>query len=380
MGAGVNKVFLPLYGEPVLFHTLRAFESCDAVDEVTVAVAPDEVGMARALIEAGGARSKAIRVIAGGERRQDSVLQGLGSLDAACDIVVIHDGARPLIRPDAIGRVVEAAREFGAAILAVPVKDTIKLVRSGDVVGTVDRDALWAAATPQAFRREIIEAGHAAATQLGLAATDDSMLVEKAGATVKVVQGEYDNIKITTPEDLAIAEALLAARKGDRAYLGRVRVGLGFDVHRLVPGRPLFLGGVRVPFELGLEGHSDADVMLHAVADAILGACALGDIGRLFPDDDPACAGISSGVILERARDLSRQAGFAVNNVDVMLLAERPRISGFAPQMREAIARALHVPIDRVSIKATTMEGMGFIGSGEAMACYASCSMTPAAT
>ncbi|MFZ5925299.1 MAG: 2-C-methyl-D-erythritol 2,4-cyclodiphosphate synthase, partial [Bacillota bacterium] len=313
---------------------------------------------------------------AGGERRQDSVLRGLASLDAACDIVVIHDGARPLIRPNTVSRVVEAAREFGAAIAAVPVKDTIKVVRGCDVVGTMDRETLWAAATPQAFQREIIESGYERAVRDGLAATDDAMLVEGTGVAVKVVPGEYDNIKITTPEDLVIAEALLAARDGSRPERRQIRVGLGFDVHRLVPGRRLVLGGVTIPFGLGLEGHSDADVMLHAVADAILGACALGDIGRLFPDDDTAYAGISSTVILEKVRDLAKEAGFAVNNVDVMLLAERPKISGFVPEMREVIARVLCIPVDQVSIKATTMEGMGFVGSGAGMACYASCSVT----
>lgn len=400
MRAGVNKVFLPLRGEPVLRHTLRAFELCDCVDDVIVIVAPGEVESTRSLVGTWGEISRVRGVVAGGATRQESVLRGLGHLDAACEIVVVHDGARPLIRPCTVSRVVEAARTFGAAVVAVPVRDTTKVVRGGEVVTTLDRDTLWAAATPQAFRREIIEDAHRAGACEGVQATDDSMLVERTGVRVKVVQGEYANIKITTPEDLVVAEALLGARDEKTAHdlapaatepsLGPVvgqapghavgpappiRVGLGFDVHRLVPGRLLVLGGVVVPFDLGLEGHSDADVILHAIADAILGACGLGDIGHLFPDTDPAFAGISSTVILEKVRDLASEAGFVVNNVDAMLLAERPRIAGHVSAMRATVARILHVPVERVSIKATTMEGMGFVGRGEGMACYATCSV-----
>ncbi len=373
MGANVNKVFLPLRGEMVLRHTLRAFELCDCVDDVIVIVAPGEVEPTSRLIGAWEELSRVRRVVAGGATRQESVSHGLGHLDAACGIVVVHDGARPLIRPETISRAVDAARSSGAAVVAVPVRDTTKVVHGGEVVRTLDRDTLWAAATPQAFRREIIETCHRAAVREGFQATDDSVLVERTGMRVKVVHGEYDNVKITTREDLICAEALLAAR--DETSSPALRVGLGFDVHRLVPGRPLVLGGVVVPFDMGLEGHSDADVILHAIADAILGACGLGDIGRIFPDTDPAWEGISSTAILEKVRDLAEGVGFVVNNVDAMLLAERPRISGFMPGMRAVVARVLRVPAGSVSIKATTMEGMGFVGRGEGMACYASCSV-----
>ncbi len=388
MGAGVNKVFMPLGGEPVLLHALRAFESCDAVDEITVVASPAEVDAASALVRATRGLSKVRRVVAGGERRQDSVFNGLRSLDAACDIVVVHDGARPLIRPELIARVVAAARKSGAAIAAVPIRDTVKLVREGVVVETLDRESLWAAATPQAFRRDLLEAAYEKALTSGAdgpIATDDAMLAEAAGIAVTVVPGDADNIKITTRDDLAAAEALLAARLGvaaagyaadeARVDAGPIRAGFGFDVHRLVRGRRLVLGGVEIASEVGLDGHSDADVVLHAIADAVLGACALGDIGRAFPDDDPAYSGISSVVLLERVRDMALDAGFVVNNVDVMLLAERPRISAHVPHMRATIACALSVPVDRVSVKATTMEGMGFVGAGEGMACFASCSV-----
>lgn len=389
MGANINKVFLPLCGEPVLRHTLRAFETCDCVDDVVVIVAPDEVEPTRRLIGDWAEVSRVRHVVAGGATRQESVSHGLGHLDAACEIVVVHDGARPLIRPRTISRAVEAARASGGAVVAVPARDTMKVVRGDEIVSTLDRSALWAAATPQAFRREIIESAYAVGVRDGVHATDDSMLVERTGVRVKVVHGEYDNIKVTTPEDLLIAEALLGARdetgpKGEGApFMARqapgsapgVRVGVGIDVHRLVPGRPLVLGGVVVPFDLGLDGHSDADVIVHAIADAILGACGLGDIGHLFPDTDPALAGISSMIILGKVRDSAGAAGFVVNNVDAMLLAERPRIAGYVPAMRATVARVLGVAVEDVSIKATTMEGMGFVGRGEGMACYASCSV-----
>ena len=404
MKAGLNKVFLPLLGEPVLRHTLRAFEECPSVDDVIVIVAPGEVESTLSVVGTWSEISKVRNVVAGGATRQESVCRGLAHLGAACDIVVVHDGARPLIRPHTISRVVGEARASAAAIVAVPVRDTIKTVRGGEVVSTLDRDSLWAAATPQAFRRDLIESAHETGTGGGISATDDSMLVERTGVRVKVVQGEYANIKITTPEDLVIAEALLAAMKTNRIPEGGpaslveegpqlaklwargapngaadhgpwVRVGIGFDVHRLTRGRALVLGGVTVPFELGLEGHSDADVILHAIADAMLGACALGDIGRLFPDTDRAFEGMSSAVILERVRQLVEGAGYVVDNVDAMLLAERPKIAPYVDAMRERVARVLGVPVGCVSIKATTMEGMGFVGRGEGMACYATCSV-----
>lgn len=381
MGAGVNKTLLPLRGRPVLHHTLLAFDACEDVDEVAVIVPPQEADLARELIRGWGGLSKVNRVAGGGKTRQESVLLGLDCLDPGCDIVVVHDGARPLVRPATISRVIEAAREHGAALAAVPTTDTVKVVRHGYVAETLDRDLLWAATTPQAFRREILETRHRMAAREGRVVTDDAALVEGTGIAVKVVCGEYDNIKITTPEDLVIAEALLAARsrlagrEASGLRGGGIRVGVGFDVHRLVEGRPLVLGGVNIPFESGLKGHSDADVIIHAIADAILGACALGDIGRLFPDDDPTHAGVSSKVILEKARNLAEMAGFSVSNVDAVLIAERPKISKFVPGMQRALADILGIPEGSVSIKATTTEGMGFIGSGVGMACYASCSV-----
>ena len=368
MKMGQNKTHVVLGDKPVLIHTLLAFEACETVDEVIVIVGAKEVKFTRELIKTWiGGSSKVKEVIVGGATRQESILCGLRHLGTGCEIVVIHDAARPFVRTSTIRMAIEAARKYGAAIVSVPMRDTIKVAKDGYVAGTLDRDAIRAARTPQAFLRELIEPAYISAAEDGFVATDDSMVIERKGIKVKVLEDKLDNIKITYREDLAVADAYLE-RPG-------FRVGIGFDVHRLVPGRHLILGGVNIPCELGLEGHSDADVVLHAIADAILGACALGDIGMLFPDDDPLYEGISSGVILSRVRELIESQGYTVGNVDIAVLAERPKISEFAKEMRRNISGILRITEDHVGIKATTMEGLGFIGSGDGIACFATCSL-----
>lgn len=379
-----NKTRLLLRGKPVLIHTLSAFEACEAVDDVIVIAGSREVDLTCELIRTWGGSSKVREVVSGGATRQESVLCGLRRLTPGCEVVVIHDSARPLVRPSTIRMTIEAARKYGAAIVSVPMRDTIKVVKDGYVTKTLDRDALRAARTPQAFQREIIEDAYVSAARDGFIATDDSMVVERKGVKVKVLEDELENIKITYREDLVIADSYLAIDKlmdgngimcsGSREHLER-RVGIGFDVHRLVPGRRLILGGVDIPFDLGLEGHSDADVVLHAIADAILGACALGDIGVVFPCDDPSYEGISSKLILSRVRELAESHGYVVGNVDITVLAEKPKISGFAEEMRRNISSILRIAENHVGIKATTMEGLGFIGAGEGIACFASCNL-----
>jgi len=379
-----NKTYLLLRGKPVLIRTLSAFEACEAVDDVIVIANPRQIDLTWELIRAWGGFSKVREVVPGGATRQESVFRGLRSLGPKCEIVVIHDSARPLVRASTIEATIKAAREYGAAIVSVPMRDTIKTVEDGYIGRTLDRDTIRAARTPQAFRREIIEAAYVSAAQDGFTATDDSMVVERKGVKVKVLEDELDNIKITYREDLVIADSYLAIDElkvqngilcSGGAEHQRVRVGIGFDVHRLVPGRRLILGGVDIPFELGLLGHSDADVVLHAIADAILGACALGDIGAMFPSDDPSYEGISSGIILSCVRERAESQGYAVGNVDITVLAERPRISEFAQEMRTNIGGILGIAESCVGIKATTMEGLGFIGAGEGIACFASCSL-----
>ncbi len=379
-----NKTHLLLRGKPVLIHTLSAFEACEAVDDIIVIASSREIDLTWELIKAWGGSPKVREVVSGGATRQESVFSGLKSLRPECEIVVIHDSARPLVRASTILATIEAARRYGAAIVSVPMRDTIKVVEDGYVTGTLDRDTIQAARTPQAFRREIIEDAYISAARDGFTATDDSMVVERKGVKVRVLEDELDNIKITYREDLVVADSYLATddlRDRDGILCSgspkqqEFRVGTGFDVHRLVPGRRLILGGVDIPFELGLLGHSDADVVLHAIADSILGACALGDIGAMFPSDDLSCEGISSGIILSSVRERAETKGFQVGNVDITVLAERPKISEFAKEMRRNISGILGIAESHVGIKATTMEGLGFIGAGEGIACFASCSL-----
>jgi 2-C-methyl-D-erythritol 4-phosphate cytidylyltransferase/2-C-methyl-D-erythritol 2,4-cyclodiphosphate synthase len=445
MGAPGNKVFLPLGGRPILAHTLAAFEACAAVEAVAVVVAPGERERAAEICAAAGCR-KVTAIVEGGAERQDSVRAGLAALDT--DGVLVHDAARPLVTPERIDACRRAAEAHGAAALAVPVKDTIKVADDeGWIVATPERRTLWAVQTPQAFVRAELAEAHRLALADGVAATDDAMLLERLGRRVAVVEGDYGNLKITTPEDLWLAERLLARRgamegdvvggreagangtgdtgvavagagatdvgdstdttgatgaigasapaspgpaSGTRAEFGTetmengndlritgegrtdmIRVGQGFDVHRLAEGRPCIIGGVRIPHEKGLLGHSDADVLLHAIADAVLGALALGDIGRHFPDTDPAYAGADSLVLLARVWAMAKERGYRIGNVDATIIAQEPKMAPHVPDMVRNIAGALECEPDRVSVKATTSERLGFTGRGEGIAAQA---------
>ena len=274
-----------------------------------------------------------------------------------------------MVTCEIIERSVEKAEETGACIAAVPVIDTIKSACEGHVSATVDRSSLYSVQTPQTFRADLIRRAYEQAYADGFHATDDAALVERLGEKVAIVQGSYGNIKVTTPSDLEIAECRL--RDGRWQESGEVRTGLGFDVHKLVEGRKLFLGGVEIEHEKGLLGHSDADVILHAIADACLGAAALGDIGRHFPDTDPAYKGISSLKLLANVSDLLADDGFAVVNVDATVMCERPKIALHVDEMCRRIAEVLSVTPDRISVKGTTTERLGFTGRGEGIACQA---------
>lgn len=282
--------------------------------------------------------------------------------------MAVHDGARPLVTPVLIARVVAAAAKHGAAIPALPVGETVKRTNpsSTQVAETLDRRPLRLAQTPQVFGTELLRRAYAeaAAAAAGGQVTDDAQLVEAAGGVVRLVQGDPDNIKITLPEDLAVAEALLARRQGGSGG-GALRVGHGYDVHRLVVGRALVLGGVALKHPLGLLGHSDADVLCHAAGDALLGAAALGDLGQHFPHDDPALRGISSLELLRRISALLHGAGCRLENLDVTVACQRPLLRPHVLAMRENLARALGVEPSQVSVKATTTEGLGFVGREE---------------
>jgi 2-C-methyl-D-erythritol 4-phosphate cytidylyltransferase/2-C-methyl-D-erythritol 2,4-cyclodiphosphate synthase len=275
----------------------------------------------------------------------------------------VHDAARPFASADLISRTIDAAAESGAALAAIAARDTVKQVAGSMVRATLDRRTIYLAQTPQAFRRDILRDALAITSD----ATDEASLAEEAGHAVRIVQGEATNIKITTPEDLWMAEAI--SRGGKAARTGRA--GMGYDLHRLVEGRPLILGGVTIPFERGLAGHSDADAVCHAVTDAILGAAGAGDIGRHFPDTDQQWKGASSIELLRRAVAVVNGMGLAVGNVDATVILERPKLAPHIDAMRANLAEVLGVTVDRVSVKGKTNEGVGELGRGEAVAVHA---------
>lgn len=371
LGDPTPKQFQRLVLEPVF--VLAARPLVELSDEVVVVVGAERVEAVRKSLADAGLASAAgatISVVEGGPRRQDSVALGLAALSRGIDVVLVHDGARPFATLALARRVADAALETGAAVPAVAVPDTVKRIEgSGDrrrVLSTLDRSLLGLTQTPQGFRREIIEDAYAALGDLEI--TDDAAAVELAGGEVAVVDGEPGNRKITLPSDLAGARLRENHRLGLDA---RARVGTGSDCHRLVPGRRLILCGVDVPFEKGLAGHSDADVATHAVCDALLGAVAQGDIGRHFPPGDPETEGISSLVLLERVARIVEGRGCEVGSVDVTIVAEAPVLAPHIDGMRRTLADVLGADVDCVSVKATTTEGTGPEGRGEAISAIA---------
>ena len=285
--------------------------------------------------------------------------------------MAIHDGARPLVTADVIARTLESAQKFGSGVAAVALKDTVKRVDEDSVVvDTPPRDKLRAVQTPQTFEAGLIRKAHAAYA-LGERATDDAALAERMGIAVHLTEGDVENIKLTTPEDMLLARQVILKREGQKEEKPMMRIGHGYDVHRLVENRKLILCGVEIPYALGLLGHSDADVALHALMDALLGAAALGDIGRHFPDTDPAYKGADSGKLLDHVVALLEEKGYTVGNVDVTIICQRPKLKDYIEQMRENVARHLKVDIDCVNIKATTTEKLGFEGEGLGISSHA---------
>jgi 2-C-methyl-D-erythritol 2,4-cyclodiphosphate synthase len=304
-------------------------------------------------------------IVAGGVRRQDSVAHAFSRVVDRADIVVIHDAARPFVTDETIRRTVAAAVESGAAIAAIPALDTVKRASvDGIVVATLPREEIFLAQTPQAFRTAVLKDALALASD----ATDEAMLAERAGHAVQVVEGDPGNLKITTPADLALAERLLGLSSAAPAVM---RIGNGYDLHRLVTDRPLILGGVTIPFDKGLLGHSDADAICHAVTDAVLGASGAGDIGRHFPDNDPAWEGANSLDLLRKAMTLVKGAGFSVVNVDVVVIAQKPKLVPYVDTIRANLAGALDCDVTQVSVKGKTNEGVDSMGAGESIAVHA---------
>ena len=390
LGAGVPKQLLEIGGRSLLQHSVEAFLRCDRIDEIVVVVPPELAEAPPAYL---GSAAKPLRVVAGGRRRQDSVANGFAAVSERADLIVVHDAARPFVTGALIAATIDAADESGAAIAAMGARDTVKLAstltgvarrggRSPEgatwVSRTIERELVFLAQTPQAFRREVFR-DLMALGQGGVEATDEAALAELAGHAVRLVEGDPRNVKITTADDLALAregpvQTSAAGRAvGSEAEPGpaSVRTGIGYDLHRLVPGRPLLLGGVVLPFPLGLAGHSDGDVLCHAVIDAILGAAGAGDIGQRFPDTDSRWAGASSLDLLRRAAAAVREAGFEIENTDAVVIAEQPRLVPFLPAIVGKLSEALGVEAARVSVKGKTNEGVGEIGRGEAIAAHA---------
>jgi len=370
MGMDMPKQYAMLAGLPVLVRALAPFLGHPEISHVVVVCQAARLLETEALCAAHGLLSPRLHFVAGGERRQDSVLAGLRMLTAETEIVLVHDGARPLVTAALIDRCLVAARRDGAAIAAIETQDTLKRRdESGRIAATVSRNGLWRAQTPQAARLDLLLDAFARYGDQDV--TDEAGLLELAGVPVTLVAGERDNIKITRAEDLILAEKLLARPVSGQTFKPAPRIGHGYDAHRFVADRALVLAGVTIPHALGLAGHSDADVVTHALCDAILGALALGDIGQHFPDSDATFKDIRSIILLERVVAMTRERGLRLGNADITIVCQAPKLAPFMDEMKKTLAAACACPPDGINIKATTTEKMGFTGRGEGIACHA---------
>ena len=369
LGADRPKQFLEIGGRSMLAASVQALAASDRINEIIVAVPEDHL----AEVRSGWPRTtKPMTFVAGGPRRQDSVANAFASASHQADLILIHDAARPFVTPAVIARAIDGARAHGAAVAAIAVRDTVK--QAGEAHGdgsrpirvTIPRDSVFLAQTPQAFRRDVL--ARALEEGRSVDATDEAMLVERLGLPVHIVEGDPANVKITTQRDL---DAARGSALHQAAPDGLMRIGNGYDLHRLIAGRPLILAGVTIPFEQGLDGHSDADIVCHAVTDAVLGAAALGDIGRLFPDADAQWKNADSIALLKGAMTRVHETGYRVSNVDVTVIAQRPKLLPYVDQMRANLAQALGIDPGAVSVKGKTNEGMDSMGHGASMACHA---------
>jgi 2-C-methyl-D-erythritol 4-phosphate cytidylyltransferase/2-C-methyl-D-erythritol 2,4-cyclodiphosphate synthase len=359
-GLNIPKQYAPLLGAPLLRHTVSAFRAHPRIDAVACVINPDN----RDFYEDAVRGLDLLTAVAGGDSRQDSVLNGLRSLkDKGFQQVLIHDAARPFVTPALIDRLLDRLQTADGVIPAVSVVDTLKRVEGGLVMTTEDRTGLFRVQTPQAFHFGKILQAHESVT--GSELTDDAAVMEAAAGVVAVAKGDEDNFKVTEPADFARAEAVLMARHGD------IRTGSGFDVHRFADGDHVTLCGVEIPHDRSLAGHSDADVALHALTDALLGALCAGDIGDHFLPSDKTWKGAASHLFVEHARDLITDQDGIIAHVDLTIICEAPKIGPHKNRMRETVAAMLRLSPDRVSVKATTTEKLGFAGRGEGIAAQA---------
>jgi 2-C-methyl-D-erythritol 4-phosphate cytidylyltransferase / 2-C-methyl-D-erythritol 2,4-cyclodiphosphate synthase len=369
VGSAKPKQMLDIGGGSMLQHSVTAFVTHPRISDVIVVMPAEAAGLALTMVPGQGdpARLNPVRMVAGGERRQDSVANAFDAVSSSADVVLIHDAARPFVTAELIDRTIDAAIAHGAAIAALQSRDTVKRVAGGVIRETIPRESVYLAQTPQGFRREVLAAA-VAAGRSGVEATDEAALAERAGYRVHVVDGDPGNVKITTADDLEAARQRMQPRGGGA---GVPRVGTGYDLHRLVEGRTLVIGGVVIPSDRGALAHSDGDVACHAATDAILGAASLGDIGRHFPDNDPRWKDADSLAMLREAARLVREQGHEIANVDVTVILERPKIKDVIEEMRTRMAAAMDIDRSCVSLKGKTNEGVDAVGRGEAIAAHA---------
>lgn len=368
MNAGTNKILLRIAGESCIRRAARAFEGI--ADQLVAVCRDEDMATIRSELESLSFPSP-ILFTAGGKTRQESVLRGLSVLHGnPDDLLLIHDAARCLVSRAVISNVIRDIQSFGSGIAAIPVSDTLRRNDANGSCQILDRNGCFAMQTPQGFYLGAFREAMKKAAEDGFEGTDDAAVMEYVGNPIHLSEGSRMNLKLTVPEDLSLAENLLSRDTP------AIRTGHGYDVHRLVPERKLILCGVEIPYNLGLLGHSDADVALHALMDALLGAAGLGDIGCHFPDTDPAYKGISSLLLLDQVTDLLRENGFRPMNADVTIVAQQPKLAPYITEMRDNIATHLNLPLSRVNVKATTTEHLGFEGRMEGISATAVCLIT----
>ena len=358
MEGRLPKQYLPIGGKAMVVKTTEAFSRCGYVDSIIVVADAIYHAKCEELLRNSGIDAV---LAVGGKERQDSVFEGLKTIPPDSDFVLIHDAARPFVSTQLIEGAIKSVVEKNAVVCAVPVKDTIRMMTGNKKSVTTDRLLMYAAQTPQAFEKNLIIEAYRKAFEEGFYGTDDASLAERAGYDVHIIPGSYENIKITT--------------RGDMPAEREIRAGTGFDAHAFAEGRKLILGGVEIPFEKGLAGHSDADVLAHAAIDALLGACGCGDIGTHFPDSDSRYKNISSLLLLSEVAAIVHAKGFHIVNIDICVIAERPKIAPYRLEMAKAVANALCIAEDRVNVKGTTTEKLGFTGREEGIAAHAVCSI-----
>jgi 2-C-methyl-D-erythritol 4-phosphate cytidylyltransferase/2-C-methyl-D-erythritol 2,4-cyclodiphosphate synthase len=369
MGSSKPKQYLTLHGCPIIIHTLNAFLATKLFKQIILVAPEDHLAETRTLLREYQLESRC-DLVGGGTTRQESVGKGLEQVDAQITYVVVHDGVRPLIDIQIIKNCLQAAYQSGAAIAAIPVKDTLKLASDSlSITKTVPRTQLWRAQTPQASAVSLLRSAYKKAAELDFSGTDEASLLELINCQVTLIEGSESNIKITLPEDILLAEALLSSQKNTANPV--LRIGHGYDAHQLVPGRPLILGGVNIPHPTGLLGHSDADVLTHALCDGILGALGQGDLGRHFPDSDNQYKNAESLGLLETVMELCRSQNYQLNNADITVIAQQPKIAPHLQEMKKNLCRVCNVPQTAINIKATTTEKMGFTGREEGICCHA---------